>query len=638
MTHNLRALLSTLAVFLAMALGASAPGQPPSMVAVSASVTPDSLAPGGRGVVAITFTIEPEWHIYPGDSSATGDQIPSKVGLAPTPGLAFRAAVWPKPEFKELGLEGKKIMVGLHSGTVVVYVPFVVEANAATGPLTINIKASAQACDDKICMPVEEVETAATVKIAADGLLKPASWPAGFDPTAFDRMPEAKAPTAADSEAGLIDLQFFKLDPNGISGFALLLLVCMFAGFILNLMPCVLPVIPIKIAGFQRAAAHQGGGQGRAVLLGMMTALGIVAFWFVIAVMISVLKVINSVNELFGNPYFQLIAATVIGLMAVGMMGAFTIQLPQWIQGVSVGHDSLKGSFMFGVMTAVLGTPCFGPFVGAALSWATQQSNALVPLTAMTAVGVGMAFPYVVLAAFPGLAKKLPKAGPASDLLKTVLGLLMIAVAVFFFANGLIALVAEMPYIKDVLHWWIMTALALAAAGLLVFRGVPLAKSGLGKLFVLLIALAIGGGMTWWTLRLQGVHHTLWQQTGGKSGGETHGFWEPFDPERRMALLAEGKVVVVDFTATWCINCQFLKAGPLSDPEVVKQLQSQGVVAMMADNTSRKAPGWQRLAELKEVGIPVVTVEGPGLIEPRRIYFGNTAFDILEAIRAAKGT
>ncbi len=130
----------------------------------------------------------------------------------------------------------------------------------------------------------------------------------------------------------------------------------------------------------------------------------------------------------------------------------------------------------------------------------------------------------------------------------------------------------------------------------------------------------------------------LWEQTGGKTGGETHGFWQPFDPERRKTLLAEGKVVVVDFTAIWCINCQFLKAGPLSDPEVVKQLQSEGVVAMMADNTSRKAPGWKRLAELKEVGIPVVTFEGPGLIEPRRIYFGNTASDILDAIRVAKGT
>lgn len=610
------------------------------MVAVSAAMNPDALAPGGRGVIAVTFSVEDSWHIYPGDGSATGDQIPSKVSVAPASGLILRPAVWPKPEIKELGLPGKMVKVGLHSGTVVVYVPFEVDAKASAGTISVSIKASAQACDDRICMPDEEFDVQTTVTVSSDGVLKPATWPTGFDPKVFDLKLEPMTPTtpgAGGSADGRIDLQFFKIDPNGSSGFALLLLVCMFAGFILNLMPCVLPVIPIKIAGFQRAAAHQGGGQGRAVLLGMMTGLGIVAFWFVIALMISVLKVIHSVNELFGNPYFQLIAATVIGLMAVGMMGAFTIQLPQWIQGVSVGHDSLKGSFMFGVMTAVLGTPCFGPFVGAALSWATQQSNALIPLTAMTAVGVGMAFPYVVLAAFPGLAKKLPKAGPASDLLKTVLGLLMIAVAVFFFANGLIALVAEMPYLKDVLHWWMMTAFTLVAAGLLVFRGIPLAKSALGKITLLALAIMIGGGTTWWTLRLQGVHQMLWEQSGGKAAGEAHGFWQPFDPERRKSLLAEGKVVVVDFTASWCINCQFLKAGPLSDPEVVAQLQSEGVVPMMADNTSRRAPGWKRLAELNEVGIPVVTFEGPGLSEPRRIYFGNTAADILDAIRAAQG-
>jgi thiol:disulfide interchange protein len=624
-----------LGVFTSWALPSNAMAQPESPVKVSATITPAAVAPGGRAVVAVTFEMNEGWHIYPPDWSALGGEEATgilstvAVDLKSVSGLSAKAAQWPKPIVKTVGAGRAQERTAYFEGAVTAFVPIVVAADATAGAHTILVSWSSQACDEKgVCLMEEPGEATLTLTIDPGAAKEPAAWPTGFDAKGFEKEASAGASAGSKAVSSVIDLGFFTIDAAGAGGMVALLAVCALAGFVLNLMPCVLPVIPIKIAGFQRAAEHQGGGRSRAFLLGTMTAAGIIAFWVVIAVLISVLKVIDSVNFLFGHPLFQLGAAGVIGIMAVGLMGAFTIQLPQSVYAVNVGHDSLKGSFLFGVMTAVLGTPCFGPFIGAALSWATQQENALIPLSAMTFVGVGMALPYMVLAAFPGLTKKLPKAGPGSDLIKQVMGLLMIAVAVFFLGNGIIALIAEAPFMKAMIHWWAMTFLALATAGLLAVKGVRTARTGLGKGFVLLSALVIGGGMLAWTLKLHAVE---------KKSHAANAVWVAYSPEKEKEALAAGKTVVLDFTAEWCINCKFLKAGPLSEPGVIQALGRPNVVAMIVDLTSRTSPGWARLKELNEVGIPVVSYQGPGAAEPLKSYFPSSEAEVVGLIDKASG-
>lgn len=611
-----------------------AAAQPESVVKVSATITPTTVAPGGKALVTVTFVIDDTWHIYPpdwsalGGGSATGLLSTATAEFAKDSGLKLKAAQWPKAIVKTVGEGAVAERSAFFEGTVHVYLPMTVDASAAPGPREIKVLWSSQACTEAgMCLMEEPGEATVTLTVA-EGAPAAASWPQGFDVKGFE-SDAAAAPVAKAPLSSVIDLGLFKIDAGGAFGLVLLMAVCALAGFILNLMPCVLPVIPIKIAGFQRAAEHQGGGRGRAVLLGVMTALGIVAFWFVIALLISVLKVVDSVNFLFGHPLFQLGAAAVIGIMAVGLMGAFTIQLPQSVYAINVGHDTLKGSFLFGVMTAVLGTPCFGPFIGAALSWATQQENALIPLMAMTFVGIGMAFPYVVLAAFPALTKKLPKAGPGSDLIKQVMGLMMIAVAVFFLGNGILALVAEAPFMKSMIHWWVMTILIVLACVWMIGKGVPNARTAVGKGVLLLTAFVVGGGMLMWTLTLHGVH---------KRKYEASSAWIAYSPEAEAAALAAGKTVVIDFTAEWCINCQFLKAGTLSEEEVTKALKDPNVVAMMADLTSRTAIGWKRLKEIKEVGIPVVSYQGAGAQEPLKSYYPSSVAEVTGLIKKAQGT
>ena len=111
---------------------------------------------------------------------------------------------------------------------------------------------------------------------------------------------------------------------------------------------------------------------------------------------------------------------------AIGMAGFFTIQLPNKVYALQTSHETLGGSFVFGIMTAILSTPCTAPLMGAAAAWATTQSPATV-LTVFGAIGIGMAIPYLILSAFPDLVKKMPRTGPASEVVKQVMGLLLLA-------------------------------------------------------------------------------------------------------------------------------------------------------------------------------------------------------------------
>lgn len=623
-----------------------ATAQPPSVVTVSTALTPEKLAPGGRGVVAVTFTIQDHWHINAGDMHEIPGTDPNLIAtsavLKATPAITPKATQWPKPILKDLSIGGMLTKLAYYEGKVTVFVPFVVSPDAPAGKVPLELTYESQACAESCLMPEGETVTL-TLDIAPDHPKAPATWPEGFNTSKFEAaaattppgpasnpgaaLAPGATPGAATPMSSKIDVGLFSFDASGAGGFVVLLAVCFVAGFILNLMPCVLPVIPLKIAGFQRAAEHQGGGRGRALLLGTMTGLGVVAFWLGIAILLSGLKWIQSVNELFGNPYFQIIAAIVILVMALGMMGAFIINLPQALQGVSVGHDSLFGSFMFGVMTAVLGTPCFGPFIGAALSWATQQENALIPLTAITTVGIGMAVPYVVLSAFPGLAKKLPKAGPMSDMVKHVLGLLMIAVAVFFLWNGILSLLEEKAYLKSVLHWWAMAGLSAIAGILIVRTAFKHAKSTGGKVVAAILSLVLIVTPALWAKKLQDIAYHAFLASS---------MWHPYSPEAEAQAIKDGKIVLIDFTAEWCINCKVMEASVVATEKVEGEIKAAGVVALKADLTSRTAPGWKRLNELGERGIPVFAIHGPGNPTPTLLRFGATQQDFVDAIQKSK--
>ncbi|MBK7405223.1 MAG: thioredoxin family protein [Phycisphaerales bacterium] len=395
-------------------------------------------------------------------------------------------------------------------------------------------------------------------------------------------------------------------------------LVGVVGGFVLNLTPCVLPVIPIKVLTISKHAGHPR----RSAYLGAWMSLGVVAFWSGIGLPVALFASVTDPSRIFGVWWVTLGIGVLIGVMGVGIMGAFSISLPQKAYALSPKADSAWGSFLFGVMTAVLGLPCFG-FVAGALAGAATLPAATI-MVIFTSLGVGMALPYMVLALRPQWISKIPRTGPASELVKQVMGLLLLAAAAYFVGAGIGAILksdpvraAALPAWVKAWHWWAIAAFAVAAGGWLAFRTVQITRSAgrracFGGLGVIFAAVAV----------LIAVNRTA---------KILDDFWQPFTQETYQRAIDEGHVVVVDFTADWCLNCQALKAAVLDRDPVKSALRAGGVVPLVADCTSLNAPGWDKLRDLGQTGIPLLLVDGPHTSQP---WMANayTSSQVTEAI------
>ena len=221
------------------------------------------------------------------------------------------------------------------------------------------------------------------------------------------------------------------------------------AGIIFNAVPCVLPVLPLKAIGFYEVSQHN---RAKCIAFGAVFSLGLIASFAALAMVIVVYKAV-SWGEIYSYAWFNIAIVSILLIMAIGTFGVFNVNLPTGIYNITPRHDTFFGNFLFGILTAVLSTPCtFGLFVGL-LAWAVSQP-ALIGVTLVMTVGAGMAFPYFLLSAFPGVARKLPRTGPWSELVKQLMAFLLLGSAVYFARRFM------QPYIGADGFWWTMFGVA----------------------------------------------------------------------------------------------------------------------------------------------------------------------------------
>ncbi|MEL7474591.1 MAG: cytochrome c biogenesis protein CcdA, partial [Planctomycetota bacterium] len=364
----------------------------------------------------------------------------------------------------------------VYDGKAVMYIPLLIDENA-TGEITVPLAIQYQVCDDSICLIPQFLEREVTFRVVAAVAAAAEAPDHGalfddFDPTAFAAIAAAEAEPAAETSldtrtdspnaevaespsspiSAASSRSFFGIplpSPDSASGLLVFALLSAVGGFVLNLTPCVLPVLPIKVMTISKHA----GSPGKSLVLGLWMALGVVAFWVALGVPVALATNALDPSRLFGIWWVTLSIGLVIAAMGVGIMGLFTINLPDKVYMVNPKADSAWGSFLFGVMTAVLGLPCFGFVAGALLAGAATMSEVQI-LTIFGSLGVGMALPYFVLSVKPSWVDKMPRTGPASELVKQVMGLLLLAAAAYFVGSGFIALVNEKPWLGKQLHWW----------------------------------------------------------------------------------------------------------------------------------------------------------------------------------------
>ncbi|MCA9302923.1 MAG: thioredoxin family protein [Phycisphaerales bacterium] len=645
MTATLRVLTSTLLALL-LGSGSRAYAQPMGFgvqhVQIDAALSTQTVAPGDRLAIAVVFDHDEGYHAHTHDPQipkAMGDfpAIPTTITLADNPLLTLGRIQWPEEHTVavDFGFENGPVDYNVYSGRAIAYVPVLVSPDAPEGELSIEIRVGFQACNDTTCDPPSSETRTLTLTVAKGGadIGIASELFSGFDasvyadPDAWGAGVVETEPNESGAKSKFLGLELPPVD--SAPGMIVLALLAAVGGFVLNLTPCVLPVIPLKVMAI---SSHAGEHKSRALALGFSMALGVVAFWtaigipVVVAVAAAKETVADPSQLIFGRWYITLLIGIVIAMMGIGIMGLFQIKLPQNVYKLNPKADSIHGSFLFGIMTAVLGLPCFGFVAGALLAGAAAMPPLLV-MTIFVFLGIGMALPYLVLAMFPKLVNRIPRTGPASDLVKQIMGLMMLTAAAYFLGTSVISFASargiSLPWWGKAVHWWIIGLLLVATGGWLIARTYKITKKIGPRLVYPVLAFALmglGGAA--------GYDRTMHQY---------HNIWVDFSPEALDAALARGDVVVLDFTAEWCINCKVLEATVLSQKPVKPALLSAGVVPMVADLTSNSAPGWEKLRSLNQVGIPLLVVYGPGSDEPVWMSNAYTGGQVAEAIREARG-
>lgn len=615
----------------------------PERAHVEVSVITDRAAviPGSELAIAVVFDMADKWHIWPNrvefseeavkvlgsgfephlTDVTLPDELPAWIEKADD-----RIVQWPEPHLVLTGsVSAEPIEVPLWEGRVAVYIPVIVASDAPTGPASLEIGYYYQACDDTNCdQPVSgsatlnfeivSIEAASTVEDEQADLRRETF--ADFDAAvAFQDLREGNI-TVEAVKFNVFGLQF-EVDPTGFAGIALLVVLAFFGGMLLNLTPCVLPVIPIKILGLSAAA----GNPARCFMLGLVMSLGVVAFWMAIGLSILFISGFDAISTLFQQPWFPIAVGVFIGAMGLGMLGLFAVRLPQAVYMINPSHESIHGSFLFGIMTAVLSTPCTAPFMGTAAAWAAENQNPFFVLLTFGAIGTGMALPYLVLSANPKWVDRMPRTGPASELIKQTMGLLMFAVAAFFLGVGLAAVLQKPGQPPSQVHWWIVGVLAVAASLWVIVQTWKITKKPVRRMVVTFGALFFAAFSAAAVLRVTDPGPIDWVY---------------YTPERYAEAEAKGDVIVLDFTAEWCLNCKTLEKISLHPERVAELLNSEGVTPMKADLTTKRAPGWERLLAEGSRTIPLLVIRGPGLDEPWRSE-AYTSDQVIEAVREARG-
>lgn len=381
-------------------------------------------------------------------------------------------------------------------------------------------------------------------------------------------------------------------------GLATYLLFGLLGGFILNLMPCVLPVIALKIFGFVKQA-----GQHRRHIFrsGVLFVAGIFAWFIGLALLLIVLKAAGHQITWalqFTNPYFVLFLAALVTVFALNLLGVFEINPPETAMRLvgSVAREGDAGSFFHGVFATVLATPCTAPFLGTALGFAFAQSP-LIILSMFVAIAAGMSVPYLLLSAQPAWLRFLPRPGPWMERVKELMGFLLLATLLFL----LYVLGAQRGY--EALIWAACFLLALGIACWMkgAFMVPTASTSKRAIVVVLMIVLVLGSGFYF---------------IGGKFRSISIAAAPSSIQQRLEAELAKGNPVFVDFTAAWCITCKFNEKTVLDSADVREAFQRHGVTKLVADWTNGDPEITKLLQHFGRPGVPLYVLYPGRSAEP----------------------
>jgi thiol:disulfide interchange protein DsbD len=383
------------------------------------------------------------------------------------------------------------------------------------------------------------------------------------------------------------------------------LLLALLGGILLNLMPCVFPVISIKILSFVEHARREGS---RPVVHGLLYGFGILlSFWALSGLLFAFRAAGMNLGWGFQlqSPHFLSFMAVLFFLIGLNLLGAFEIGLLfTRLGGIGAGRSGYGSSFLSGILATLIATPCTAPFMGSALGFALSQPVG-VGLTVFTVLGAGMALPYVVLASQPALAGRLPRPGPWMETLKQFLAFPMFGTLIWILwvlgnqvgLDGTIRCLVGLFLLS--LGVWILER---SSRG----RGQIRPRAWIRAAAVAVILAGLIGAFT--------QNPGSMSQVASEGSSQSDALWEPFSEARIEELRREGRPVFVNFTAAWCITCQVNKKLVLDHPEVIDAFDRNNFALIKADWTNRDDEIARSLFRYGRRGVPVYVLyaNGPG--------------------------
>jgi thiol:disulfide interchange protein len=356
-------------------------------------------------------------------------------------------------------------------------------------------------------------------------------------------------------------------------------------GLILNLMPCVLPVIGLKVMSFVEQA---GRSRSHALTLNIWYAAGIIAVFLLLGLLAATINF--AWGGQFGSTTFNVTIAAVVFAMALSLLGVWEVPIPGFFGSGNVqaaaAQEGPLGAFLKGVVTTILATPCTAPFMATAVAWAVDQPMTIT-LAVFASLGFGMASPYLLVGVYPELLRFLPKPGVWMETFKQLMGFVLLATVVFILS--FIQPAAVVPTIALLLGigiaCWLLARTPMTAE--VTERLWSWAKAGTVVAASLVLCVAM--------FRI------------ASAPSETA--WQPFSLERlKQVAVDEGRTVLVDFSADWCVNCKFFEKTVLHTEPIKNAIERSGAVTMYADFTDYPEEINRTIRALGANGVPVIAI------------------------------
>lgn len=551
-------------LFLLAALQLGAQSFSAGRVSVTVKSEQETVAPGSQARIAVVMEIQEGWHINSNQPSLDW-LIGTELTLGYPDGLIQSGIVY--PPFKIFKFSFADDELAVYEGEAPIFLTVDVSDALSPGDYTVEGQLRVQACDDQTCLPPSNIPVSFVVTVGETTV-------ASTDGAFFDGA-------ATTSDGGFITFDQAG-EQNAIaqlineSGLMWTLITIFFIGLALNLTPCVYPMLTVTVSIF--------GNQTDTNILRVFSKA--LVYVLGIATMYSVLGVLAALSGgLFGSalqsPWVLFAIGVMLFALALSSFGLYEITLPYWLTSKLGGTQSTGfiGVYLSGLVVGVFAAPCIGPPVIALLAFVGAKGDVVFGFWSFFILSLGLGLPYLILGTFSGLLTKLPKSGLWMVWVKKLFGVVLVGVAAFYIG---------LAFFPAYTAWAIPATLLLGGVYLGFLEGSGRTQKGFRAFKVALGVAAVAGGVVMSNVLL-------------KPSVE----WTPFTQEAFDAAKAEGKPIVLDFYADWCIPCLELDRSTFTDEAVIEAMEP--FARFKVDLTNFDSPESEALRQQFEVaGVPTI--------------------------------